>query len=446
MTEQVSTSPFPLVTKIAQNRDSLAYKALVLFAYYYFIRPEDFIPGLAVIPLGKIMGGIALLALLIGPRSKDGQKIPIELKVMTLLLFQMLLTIPLASWPGGAFDSVVNKFSKGVIVAYLIVLTLSKVSQIRKLLLVQVGTVALITIASLIVHKTQGDGRLMGIQKGILENPNDLAINIAINFPLAVAFLLGEKGALRKVFWTVSLGAMLYAVVATYSRSGMVALGITTLICLWEFAIKGRRVMLLVAAAVVGAIGLGVMLGTPHYLLRLESMVLGNIQGANDHGSLEGRKELLLASIRIALQNPVLGVGPGNFAAVSGFWQPAHNTYTGLAAETGFTGLFLFLLMMGLSMRKTAAIRKLPGYAAHANIRLWASGLRAGLGAYLVGAMFATTEYNLFPYFMVGYICALYKIASIAPEETGDKPPALTRLDLRDGTDDTKHHELAWNR
>jgi O-antigen ligase len=446
MTEPVSTSPFPLVTKIAQNRDSLAYKALVLFAYYYFIRPEDFIPGLAWIPLGKIMGGVALLALLIGPRAKDGQKIPIELKVMTLLLLQMLLTIPLASWPGGAFDSVVNKFSKGVIVAYLIVLTLSKVSQIRKLLLIQVGTVALITVASLIVHKTQGEGRLMGIQKGILENPNDLAINIAINFPLAIAFLLGEKGALRKLFWAGSMIAMLYAVVATYSRSGMVALAITILICVWEYAIKGRRIMLLVTAAVVGVLGLGVMLGTPHYLVRLESMVLGNIQGANDHGSLEGRKELLYASIRIAFQNPIFGVGPGNFAGVSGFWQPAHNTYTGLAAETGFPGLFLFLLMMGLSMRKTAAIRKLPGYAENENVRLWASGLRAGLGAYLVGALTATTEYNLFPYFMVGYICALYKIASLPSESSGEKAPPLTRMDLTNGTNDTKQHELAWNR
>jgi putative inorganic carbon (hco3(-)) transporter len=441
MAETVSTSPFPMMTRIAKDRETLAYRALVLFSYYYFIRPEDFIPGLAVIPLGKIMGGLALLALLVGPKSKAGQKVPPELKVLTLLLVQMLLTIPFASWRGGAFDSVVNKFSKGVIVAYLIVFTLNKVSDLRKLLLIQVGTVALITVASVIINKTQGDGRLMGIQKGILENPNDLAINIAINFPLALAFLIGEKGVLSKIFWAGSMAVMLKAVVATYSRSGMVALAFTLLICVWEFGLKGRRPMLLVTAVVVAVIGFGVMFGTPHYLARLESLAFGNIQGANDHGSLEGRKALLMASLRIMVEHPMFGVGPGNFAGFSGFWQPAHNTYTGLGAETGVPGLFLFVLLMALSLRKTAAVRKLPGYAEHANIRLWASGLRAGLGAYLVGAMFATTEYNLFPYFMVGYICALYRIAGVSDKATEAKPLTLTQWNPRDPQDAAKQNE-----
>jgi hypothetical protein len=36
----------------------------------------------------------------------------------------------------------------------------------------------------------------------------------------------------------------------------------------------------------------------------------------------------------------------------------------------------------------------------------------AAMAAYMAAAMFASTEYNLFPYFMVGYICAVYQIAS----------------------------------
>jgi len=77
MAETVPASPFPMMTRIAKDRETLAYRALVLFSYYYFIRPEDFIPGLAVIPLARIMGGLALLALLVGPKSKAGQKVPV---------------------------------------------------------------------------------------------------------------------------------------------------------------------------------------------------------------------------------------------------------------------------------------------------------------------------------------------------------------------------------
>ena len=78
----------------------------------------------------------------------------------------------------------------------------------------------------------------MGIQKGILENPNDLAINIAINLPLCMAFMFAARGAFRKILWASGMVCMVYAVVATYSRSGMIATVITSVICLWEFGVK----------------------------------------------------------------------------------------------------------------------------------------------------------------------------------------------------------------
>ena len=40
-------------------RVTLAYRALVLFSVIYFYRPEDFIPGLSHIPIGKIAGDAA---------------------------------------------------------------------------------------------------------------------------------------------------------------------------------------------------------------------------------------------------------------------------------------------------------------------------------------------------------------------------------------------------
>ena len=83
---------------------------------------------------------------------------------------------------------------------------------------------------------------------------------------------------------------MMYGVVATYSRSGMVALFITGLICLWEFGIKGRRTFLLAGAGIVGVIGAGIVLAQPHYLARLESLVKGGeLEGSGDRGSLEAR-------------------------------------------------------------------------------------------------------------------------------------------------------------
>ncbi|MGA8441292.1 MAG: O-antigen ligase family protein, partial [Candidatus Sulfotelmatobacter sp.] len=406
------TEPSWRIAAGSRPRSSLAYHATVIFSLIYFVRPEDFIPGLDFFPIAKIAGGIALLALIFLVPAHQRHKLTIELKVLLLLLAHMMLCIPFAAWRGGAFDAVINKFSKGVIVGILVYMVVTSVNELRKLLAIQAGTVALVTVASVLIHHTQV-GRLMGIQKGILENPNDLAINIAINFPLCVAFLLAAKGAGRKLFWVVCLTFMSWGVIATYSRSGMLAMAVSVTICLWEYGIRGKRTIVLMSAVIIAVIGMGVVIATPHYLIRIESIVRGNIEGSGDRGSLEARKILLKDSLLIMVKHPLLGVGPGNFASYTMTWGVAHNTYTGLGAETGLPGVTLFLVLMGLTLRKIKRVRELPGYQSSEDIRLWTSGLWAAMAAYVSGAMFATTEYNLFPYFMVGYVCAIYQIARV---------------------------------
>lgn len=403
----------------------LSYKALVLFSLIYFVRPEDFIPGLDILPIGKIAGGIALLALIFSSRR---HRLTVELKVLVLLLGEMTLCIPFATWRYGAFDTVVNKFSKGVIVAILIYMVANSIEKVRRLLAIQAGTVALVTVASVLVHRTEF-GRLMGIQKGILENPNDLAINVAINFPLCVAFLFAARQINAKAFWAISLVFMSWAVIATYSRSGLLAMIVSVLICVWEFGIKGKRTAVIVGAVFVAILAFGVVAATPNYLARVESIFRGNIEGSGDRNSREARKELLIDSVTIMAAHPVFGIGPGNLPSYTQTWRVAHNTYAELGAETGVPGFLLFIVLLGLTLRKIKRVRKLPGYESSEDIRLWTTGLWAAMAAYIAGALFSSTEYNLFPYFMVGYVCAVYQIASVA-QITNDlpEPPSAKRI------------------
>jgi O-antigen ligase len=440
-----NTKPIPEFNPDTRRRSSLAYQALVLFSLFYFVRPEDFIPGLNSIPIGKIAGGVALFALIFGVPSSRRHKLTIELKVLLVLLLHMMLCILFAAWRGGAYDTVINKFSKGVIVAILIYMTVTSVREVRKLLAIQAATIALVSIASLLIHRTEV-GRLMGIQKGILENPNDLAINIAINFPLCLAFLFAAKKMPAKIFWTISLVFMSAAVVATYSRSGLLAMVVTAAICVWESGIKGKRKGLLVAAVAVGFVAVVFILVTPTYLLRIESLVFGNIEGSGDRGSLKAREELLRDSLSLMIHHPVFGIGPGNFESYTGTWRVAHNTYTELGAETGLPGLGLFALMLVLTMRKIRRIRKLPGYQHSEDIRLWTSALWAAMAAYTAGAMFSSTEYNLFPYFMVGYVCAVYQIASKTEVVSGSSQDETNNGNRKLGSAAKRQRELAWSR
>ena len=395
----------------AQGRRPFVYGALVTFSALYYYRPEDFIPGLNYIPMARIAGVLGAVALIVGMMGEGGKaKVPRAVKFLWLLLFQMALCVPFALWRGGAFSTVFEKFAKGVIVAMLISMAVVTVRELRKLLFIQVSAVALVTFFSILLRHFR-DGRLQGIQKSILENPNDLAINIAISFPLGMAFMLHARG-FKKALWAIALLFMGLGVVLTYSRSGLIALVLSLFICVWEYGIKGKRHYIVVVTAVVLIVGLSAALSTSHFRARVESIVLGNIEGSGDKGSLDARKALLKKSLIVALTHPLFGIGPGCFILVDQGWVAAHNTYTELAAESGFPALILFLLAIWAALKNIGQVRKSRQYRDDPEFRLFTQALWAGIVAYLAGACFASTEYNLYPYFMVAYTCAMVRITS----------------------------------
>lgn len=399
-------------TERKKRGSTLAFGALLLFTFLYYTRPEDLIPGLSFIPLEKIIGGIALIALIVTLASGGiRRKFPLEFKLLLLLFAHLAWSVPFAYWRGGAMAVVFERFSKAVIVAFLVTLVVENFEQLRKLLWVQAASLALTTVASILIHHT-AKGRLIGALGGIFENPNDLAINISINWPLCLAFLLAARGMARKAIWTVGILAMLVGVVLTYSRSGLLAMIVAVAICLWEFGIKGKRFQLIAAAALLSVVGAGVVLGTPRYLARVASIFGGNVEGSGDRGSWEARRELLVDSIGEAIYHPIFGIGAGNFGAATLTWRVTHNTYTEFAAEGGFPALFLFLAIMYLSGRNLKRIRRLPAYRENPEVRLFTQALWGSLIAFAVGAIFASFEYQLFPYFMMAYTSVLYRLAS----------------------------------
>jgi len=431
--------------KKAVDRPTLAYSALVAFTIIYYTRPEDFIPGLAVIPLSKISGGIALIGLIVSLGTKDKPSVPTPVKVLVLLLGQMILASLFGIWIKGALiDTVFDKFAKGVIVAILISMIVVSLRQLRTLFFIQAASVAAVSFASVLINHGKAD-RLYGIQEGILNNPNDLAINIAINFPLCVVFLLSTKGFLRKLLWGIGLIVMLYAVYATYSRSGLIAMVMSGMICFWAYGIQGKRMGVLVATAVLGLTGLGVIAGSTTYRARVESLFLGNIENSGDQGSLEKRSELLQESLRQAAKHPLFGIGPGNFPQFTEGWQVAHNTYTEFAAEAGIPALCLFLLALTGSFRNIRNLRQTPGYQKDETVHLYTDALWASLAAYVAGAAFSSTEYNLFPYFVIAYTCALYRIGNSS--EFGTITPQAKKNKWKRFPDTAAEADkLAWTR
>lgn len=398
---------------LSRHRNTFAYGALVAFCFLYFYRPEDFIPGIGYFPWAKITGILAFLGVIMGLTGQAKIKMPTAIKYLIALLFQMVLTIPFAIWRGGAADTVFNKFTKTVITAILISMVVVSLRQLRQLLWIQTSAVALMSVACVLLRHER-DGRLEGFGNGFLQNSNDLALNIAIALPVCIAFMLHARG-LKKAMWIISMILMLVAVVMTYSRGGLLALIICGGFSIYEYGIKAKRRYLVGIAVLVALVGLGIIATSSTYRARVESIVLGNIEGSHDKNSREARLELLKRSIVLSAEHPLFGIGPGNFKVVDNGWAVAHNTYTELSAEAGVLALVFFLLAVRAAFKNIAEAKRSEKYQSDPDFRLFTQALFAGMTALMVGGCFASLEYNLYPFVMIGYTCVLARLARKSP-------------------------------
>jgi putative inorganic carbon (hco3(-)) transporter len=385
----------------------LAFFGLVLFMIVYFARPEDWIPGLAAVPLAKITGILILLALVFSFNNIRWH-IPQEVTFLTLLVVQLWLTVPFSPvWRGGAFNVMLD-FSKVVPVVIVMYGAVRSMKRLRWMLFVQAASAAAIAITSIVNAHTSG-GRLQGVLSGMFGNPNDLAVMIDLSLPLSLALALTTRSYWKKLAWTGAMLAMIFAVFLTASRGGAIALVVVALVCVWQLGVKSRRfyLLLLVPVAVI------VIWLDAGNALR-ERIEQTNINPAtNNHsteasGSAQQRKELLFQSLKVTAQHPLFGVGPGNFAVVSGVWRVTHNSYTQISAEGGIPAFLLYVLIFWRGIANLRDVSKYPKTGK--GIRPFSMALEASLAAYLVGSFFASVAYQLFPYCLVAYTSALLLI------------------------------------
>lgn len=387
------------------NRLFGAYAALLLFMLIYCARPEDWIPGLSRVPLAKITGILALLALVFSLRDIRWRS-PREVTYLTLLTGQLFVAAALSPvWRGGAFQVTLD-FAKVLIVIVVISVAVNTSKRLRLLIITQAASVAL--IAAVAIWKGHlAYGRLAGILGGNYSNPNDLALAIVLSFPLCLALMFLARTKLGKAAWAISLPLMAYGVFRTGSRGGFLSLSVVAAVCLWEFAIRGRRRYLLVLAALLGII---IWESSSEMLVeRMKGTFNQKDNTASAYDSSQERQQLLWRSIEITGEHPLFGVGPGNFQVVSGWWQPTHNSYTQMTSEGGLPAFILYILILGLGFASARATKRLA-YGPKES-KLLARALQASLAGYIVGSSFCSAAYEFFPYVLVAYTTALLRIA-----------------------------------
>src|SRR5713101_3526150 len=356
-----------------------AYVSLLLFLVVYCARPEDWIPGLSVVPLAKMTGILALLALMFSLKQFRSS-LPREVIYLILLVGQLFLAATLSPvWRGGAVQMTLD-FAKVLPIVIVISVAVNTASRLRRLIFVQAASVAV--IAAVAVWKGRLLlGRLEGTLGANYSDPNDLALAIIISLPLCLALLLLSGNRLRKAAWALAILVMLYTVLLTGSRGGFFALIVTAAVFLWEFAIRGRRRYLLALAVLAGLVlwqfSSGILVG------RLKGTLNPDEDTAASYASAEARQQLFWRSVEVTKAHPLFGVGPGNFQELSGSWHVTHNSFTQMSAEGGVPSFILYVLILSGGFKNLRAIRRLARDQTESH--LLARALIASLAGYVVG-------------------------------------------------------------
>jgi O-antigen ligase len=394
----------PVKEDVRKPLMTAAYVGLLFFYFIYFFRPEDFIPGLAVLPLAKIAGGLTAVALL-GAILSGQVRLNTEIKLLLALFIDFCLCIPGSLWPGGSYDVVINGFSKYVLAVIITFWVLSTLGRLRKLMLLQ--TFAMLTMALLALSQKPIANRMFGVGN-MFADPNDFALNLCIILPFCVALLLSSRSLPRKLFWTAAVAITLLAIVSTYSRGGFLAL-VAVVFAMWR-RFGGNFRSSLVLLILIGSLATASVLivGKSSYVDRMSTII--NPQ-ADTSGSVESREALLKRGLEVTLQHPFFGVGPGQFEQASGLWHVTHNSYTQLTADAGIPALLIFFLLIRRTFKNLRMLR-----SEHKGTEAWylAQALSCAMIAYLVGGFFLSTAYWLVPYLLIAYASALLKISKDA--------------------------------
>ncbi len=209
--------------------------------------------------------------------------------------------------------------------------------------------------------------------RGILQDPNELALAIGTAMAFAFAFYMRKRTMPRLYFLGLAIAAIGLCVILTKSRGGLLVF----MACLGVFGLRKF-------GAKFAAVGL--VLAGPMMLLS------GRGEQEASQSSME-RMEAWMTGLEFFKRDPILGVGLGQFN--EHHWLTAHNSYLLVASETGILGFFLWSTILYICVKILwTALRRYNGVPDARIASVWALALLATFGSMMVGVLFLSLSYH----------------------------------------------------
>lgn len=387
----------------------LSFYLALLFLAVYYIRPQDWVPGMAGVNIVRPIMLVWFVAVFVqGSRSpiQGWFRTPHDWVMLSFFIYVAWTSPPIAGATSGMFSLVVF--------FYLTTQALSSWDHILGYL--KAWNLFLICIAILGSLQTLGlditggqsktdffVGRL-SLGTWLTNNPNALAHTIVPAIPLSYLLYFWRGSAIgRFIIFPACLGLVGYCTWLTASRGAfLVGAGVTAML----FIVGRPKWVQILVIALVLSLGVGAL----SFLPRMEQM--GDLR--SDEGVL-GRL-MAWEMARTAMDQNTFGVGWKQFIALIDWKEGAkwiydipkatHSSYVQVGADLGRSGLFIWILGLWTALRTTLFFKS----QSESEERCRRAALLL-LIAYLTSGWMVNRQYHTEYFLMVAVAAAIHRLA-----------------------------------
>ena len=419
------------VTALVRERQDWDYIWMVAFTALLFFRPQDHIPALAALHLAELtaLAGLAAMAL---RRIGSGQSIAYinaEVGGVIALGGVILLTIPFSFWPGGSLTLFSDIYVKIILIFALMITTITTPKRLYQMIWLIVLLCGYVSARGIFDYlrgvNLIEDNRLRGALGGFMENPNDLAMNLVVFMAPALFLMFHDRGTVRRLAAAAIVLAMALTIIFTKSRGGFI--GVTAMGLVVMYYMLRERPGVIFAVLFVMLVAMPVVPNS--FWDRMSSITNPD---EDETGSREQRIQLYRQGLQVFAENPLTGIGAGQFQNYDGKmmttrWHATHSVWLQVGAELGIFGLLTFGFLVWRALAAGLAARRLIRGPTRKNrpastltpeerriIDLNAKGMIAGLTGWFVCAFFASVAFNWTFYYVLALAVAGKEIARSA--------------------------------
>lgn len=399
--------------------------AVGVYLFYLFLMASR---ATEVFPIPNLM----LLAGLTGLVAAVFTVLGRELMFSRLVyLFGALIGLTLASvlfaeWRGGAVSELYI-WTPRLLLFLTGMLVLVNVKSAFRVMYALALSAAFVAVMTLLYGHTSR-GRLSLDVATTIGNSNDLATALLFGAPCCMFVSATAGNKMVKLLAGACFLLCLYLAAQTGSRAGLLAMAAMAGAFFLGLPINKKVAF----AAVLALLAVGLYLTLPTAVrARLVTMthepVKQELAGgdtevfeevAASSASAKLRQLMFSESIRLTVENPLLGVGLGQSASMifqrlletekRKLWLQTHNSYTQVSSELGIPAFIIYMAMLFHCFRTLGAVRrKAAGVLEWQRVGRLAECIRLSLIGYCVTSMFTSIAYNYYLPVLAALVVAL---------------------------------------